>query len=416
MKSQKKIEEMQTVDTKQSKLADTLDAHALSRRNFLKTTAAATAALSLGPFFLRTLSAAENSGKTGWKMAPQRTEFNKDAIVLKCACYYPNAGDIGNGIHWETFNFLENEFNGRLKFERYFGQSLHSLTDGFKALRAGLSHIAQAYPLNNQGAFDLTMGDGLPFLYNNVAVATQTMESMYPKWFKPEFERQGIYLGWIPFFDVQGIICKKPIRKMEDLKGQRIMGFGGAVLRDTLIGLGATPVFTSAPDTFIALQRGVVDGVAWAAGSIIPWRFHEVAKYLTITGLSCTAINYGVNKEKFHSLPPDFQKELYFKMRLAGNHMSEGYTKLEDRGYAELREKGVEIIQLEPDEKARWHAVGDTVWEKFIVANEKKGLNAREFAKDFKATAAKYNAMSIPEIREYVQNPQNMIHGIIDGF
>lgn len=416
MKSGVKTDTMQTVAPTKDKLTDALEAHALSRRSFLKNTAVATAALSLGPFFLRNLSAAEQVAEAGWQMAQQRTAFNKDAIVLKCACYYPNAGDIGSGIHWETFNFLENQFEGRLKFERYFGQSLHSLTDGFKALRAGLSHIAQAYPLNNQGAFDLTMGDGLPFLYNNVAVATQTMEAMYPKWFKPEFERQGIYLGWIPFFDVQAIICKKPIRTMADLKGQRIMGFGGAVLRDTLIGLGATPVFTSAPDTFIALQRGVVDGVAWAAGSIIPWRFHEVAKYMTITGLTCTAINYGVNKEKFDSLPKDFQKELYYKMRLAGNHMSEGYTKLEDRGHQELRDKGVEIITLAPEEKARWHAVGDTVWEKFIAMNEKKGLNAREFAKDFKATAAKYNAMSIPELRAYVQNPDTMIHGIIDGF
>ncbi|MEG2173432.1 MAG: TRAP transporter substrate-binding protein DctP [Desulfovibrionaceae bacterium] len=416
MKSEVQTEGMQTVDGKKDKLANALEAHAVSRRNFLKTSIASTAALSIGPFFLRNVSAAENPHIKDWQVAPQRKEFNKDAITLKCACYYPNAGDIGSGIHWETFNFLENEFNGRLKFERYFGQSLHSLTDGFKALRAGLSHIAQAYPLNNQGAFDLCMGDGLPFLYNNVAVATQTMESMYPKWFKSEFEHQGIYLGWIPFFDVQAIICKKPIRKMEDLKGQRIMGFGGAVLRDTLIALGATPVFTSAPDTFIALQRGVVDGVAWAAGSIIPWRFHEVAKYLTITGLSCTAINYGINKEKFDSFTPDFQKELYYKMRLAGNHMSEGYTKLEDRGHKELHEKGVEIITLAPDEKARWHEVGDTIWEKFIAMNEKKGFKAREFAIDFKATAAKYNAMSIPELRSYVQDPKNMVHGIIDGF
>ena len=47
---------------------------------------------------------------------------------------------------------------------------------------------------------------------------------------------------------------------------------------------------------FIGLQRGVVDGVAWAVGSMIPWRFHEVAKYVTVTGMSNTAISYGINK------------------------------------------------------------------------------------------------------------------------
>ncbi len=352
-----------------------------------------------------------------WDKAQMKPEdFNKDTLTLKCSCYYPNAGDIGHGIHWETFSYLEYQFGGRLKFDRYFGQSLHGLTDGWKALRAGLVDITQIYHIHNQGAFNLFHADGLPFLTNNVVVATQLMEEMYPKYFKKEVESQQVHLGWIPHFDVQGLICTTPIRKLEDLKGKRIMGFGGEVMRNTLIALGATPVAIPTPDVFIGLQRGVVDGVAWAVGSMIPWRFHEVAKYVTVTGMSNTAISYGINKKTFASLSKDMQKELYYKFRLAGNHMSEGYTKLEDRGLEGLKAAGTEIIILDPEEKKRWVAAGDTVWERFIAENEKKGLPVRQFAEDFRATAAKYNAMSIREIREYVQDPKNMIHNIIDGF
>ncbi|MCL1939491.1 MAG: TRAP transporter substrate-binding protein DctP [Desulfovibrionaceae bacterium] len=427
-----------------------------TRRTFLKGSAAAAAALSLGglpgiasaaePAATGLVSPGQNpyitqltpeiiaDNNKGWvyygaesgtsfgpnlinakaQMKPE--EFDKNAIVLKCSCYYPDTGDIGHGVHWETFNFLEHMFEGRLKFERYFGQSLHSLADGWKALRAGLVDVGQTYHLHNQGAFNLSMGDGLPFLSNSQVVATQIMEEMYPKYFKKEYETQGMYLGWIPHFDVQSIICTTPIRTMEDLKGKRIMGFGGEVLRDTLIALGATPVQLPTPDIFIGLQRGVVDGVAWAAGGIIPWRFHEVAKYCTITGMSQTRIDYGVNKKMFHSLPKEFQEELYFKFRLAGNHMSEGYTKMEDRGFDDLKAAGIEIIFLPAEEKKRWTDVGDTVWEQFIKKNEAKGLPARQFAQDFRNAAAKYNAMSIREIREYVQDPKNMIHGIVDGF
>lgn len=422
----------------------------LSRRDFLKGTAATAAALSVGgPLFLGNAYASEISpgnapyitqvtperikdNDLGWvyygaeakdrplqswdkaQMKPE--DFNKDALKLKCSCYYPNAGDIGHGIHWETFSFLEHQFGGRLQFERYFGQSLHSLADGWKALRAGLVDVGQIYHIHNQGAFNMFMADGLPFLSNSVVVATQIMEEMYPKYFKKEVEAQQVHLGWIPHFDVQGLICTTPIRKMEDLKGKRIMGFGGEVMRNTLISLGATPVAIPTPDVFIGLQRGVVDGVAWAVGSIIPWRFHEVAKYVTITGMSCTAISYGVNKKTFAQMPKEFQKELYYQFRLAGNHMSEGYTKLEDRGLADLKKAGIEIIFLDPEEKKRWVGVGDTVWDRFISENEKKGLPAKQFAEDFRACAAKYNAMSIRQIREYVQDPKNTIHGIIDGF
>ncbi len=423
----------------------------IPRRTFLKGSAATAAALYLGGAMLPGIASAADDvspgnapyitqitpeitrdNDTGWvyygaeaKDRPLRPEdkaqmkddeFNKDATVLKCSCYYPNAGDIGHGIHWETFNFLEYQFGGRLKFERYFGQSLHSLADGWKALRAGLVDVGQIYHIHNQGAFNMFMADGLPFLSNSVVVATQIMEEMYPKYFKKEVEAQQVHLGWIPHFDVQGLICTTPIRKMEDLKGKRIMGFGGEVMRNTLIGLGATPVAIPTPDIFIGLQRGVVDGVAWAVGSMIPWRFHEVAKYVTVTGMSNTAISYGVNRKTFAGLPPDFQKELYHQFRLAGNHMSEGYTKLEDRGLEGLKKAGIEIIFLDPEEKKRWVATGDTVWDRFISENEKKGLPARQFAQDFRACAAKYNAMSIRQIREYVQDPKNMIHGIIDGF
>ena len=352
-----------------------------------------------------------------WDKAQMKPEdFNKDALTLKCSCYYPNAGDIGHGIHWETFSYLEHQFGGRLKFDRYFGQSLHGLVDGWKALRAGLVDITQIYHIHNQGAFSLFHADGLPFLTNNVVVATQLMEEMYPKYFKKEVENQQVHLGWIPHFDVQGLICTTPIRRLEDLRGKRIMGFGGEVMRNTLIALGATPVAIPTPDVFIGLQRGVVDGVAWAVGSMIPWRFHEVAKYVTVTGMSNTAISYGINKKTFANLSNDMQKELYYKFRLAGNHMSEGYTKLEDRGFEGLKAAGIEIIILDPEEKKRWVEAGDTVWDRFIADNEKKGRPARQFAEDFRAAAAKYNAMSIREIREYVADPKNMIHDIIDGF
>ena len=427
-----------------------LFSNGIDRRTFLKGSVATAAGLALGnPFFGGYANAAETispgnhpyvttitpemiaDNDKNWvyygaeandrplkpwdKPQMAQEDFNKDAMTLKCSCYYPNAGDIGHGIHWETFSYLEYQFEGRLKFDRYFGQSLHGLVDGWKALRAGLVDITQIYHIHNQGAFNLFHADGLPFLTNNVVVATQVMEEMYPKWFKKEVERQQVHLGWIPHFDVQGLICTTPIRTLEDFKGKRIMGFGGEVMRNTLIALGATPVAIPTPDVFIGLQRGVVDGVAWAVGSMIPWRFHEVAKYVTVTGMSNTAISYGINKNTWAGFSKDFQKELYFKLRKAANHMSEGYTKLEDRGFEGLKKAGIEIIIPEPEEKKRWVQCGDEVWDRFVKDNEKKGLPAKAFVEEFRACANKYNAMSIREIREYVEDPKNMIHDIIDG-
>jgi TRAP-type C4-dicarboxylate transport system substrate-binding protein len=425
-----------------------------SRRDFLKGAAATAAALSMGPMVPGFASAAEASRLVDPKQAPYITtitpdviadnnkgwlyygtesgdtfgpnvggkaqmkpeEFDKNAIVLKCSCYYPDTGDIGHGIHWETFNYLEYLFEGRLKFERYFGQTLHSLADGWKALRSGLVEFGQTYHLHNQGAFDLSHADGLPFLSNSNAHATQIMESVYTKYFKPEYEKQSVLMGFIPHFGIQGLVSKSPIRKLEDLKGLRVMVFGGEVAKQAMTTLGATVVSLPTPDIFIGLQRGVIDAVAWAVGSILTWRYHEICKYVTVTGLAETRIDYGINPASWKKWPADFKKDFYHKLRMAGNHMSEGYTKLEDRGFDDLKKVGVEVIILPPEEKARWNAVGDQTWEWFIKKNEDKGLPARALCNDLRASAAKYNAMSIRQLREYVADPKNMFPGMIDGY
>ena len=95
----------------------------------------------------------------------------EDPYILKFACYYPDAGPIGHGIHANTADFIEERMGHRIKFERYWSGSLHSLADGFKALRSGLSEFAQAYPFNNTNAFRYTTADGLPWLYKTTAHA-----------------------------------------------------------------------------------------------------------------------------------------------------------------------------------------------------------------------------------------------------
>ena len=342
--------------------------------------------------------------------------FVKNPFMVRGSCYYPNTGEIGHGIHWETFSFIEWMLEGRFKFERFYGQVLHTLADGWTALRSGLMDFTQIYHQHNQGAFQLSMADGLPFLFNSQVVSSQVMMEMYPKYFKPELEKQGMYCAFIPHFDVQSIICTTPIRRMEDLRGKRIMGFGGEVLRDTLIGLGATPVQLPTPDIFIGLQRGVIDGVAWAVGGIIDWRYHEIAKYTTITGMAQARIDYGWNRPFWDRIPKPFAEEIYYWMQVAGNHCAEGYTKLEDRGVEQLEAVGIEIIHLPDEEKKRWNEVGDRVWQQWIARHEANGLPARQFAIDFRTAAGKYNDMSIREIRNYVLDKKNLIRGIIDGF
>ncbi|MGN1037975.1 MAG: TRAP transporter substrate-binding protein [Mailhella sp.] len=337
----------------------------------------------------------------------------EDPFIMKFANYYPDAGPIGHGIHAATVDWIEKELGGRIKFERYWSGSLHSLADGFKALRSGLSEFAQAYPFNNTNAFKYTTADGLPWLYKTTAHAAAAAQEMYPKWYKKEFERQGLLIGMTPYFGYEVLITKKPIRKMEDLKGLKIMGHG-IHMRNTLAALGATPVFITPPEIFIALQRGVIDGVCWSAGCTVPWKYDEVAKYCTVTGMAQCGIFFGLHKPSFNALPKDLQKDFYRVLQGAALHMNKLYTDLDVNGFEEMKAKGMEIIQLDNAELAKWKAAGQKVWEDYEQQLNKAGLQGEEFLKDLRSVADKYNAMSVQELIDY--RNANLVHGMIDGF
>ncbi len=346
-------------------------------------------------------------------LALQGSGTPEDPYVMKFANYYPDAGPIGHGIHANTADFIEEKMGHRIKFERYWAGSLHSLADGFKALRSGLSEFAQAYPFNNTNAFMYTTADGLPWLYKSTAHAAAAAQEMYPKWYKKEFERQGLLIGMTPYFGYEVLITKKPIRKLEDLKGLKIMGHG-IHMRNTLAALGATPVFITPPEIFIALQRGIIDGLCWSAGSTIPWKYNEVAKYCTITGMAQAGIFYGMHKPSFNALPKNVQTDLYHVLQDAALHMNKLYNDLDATAFEEMKANGMEIIELSPEELTRWKNAGQKVWDDYAVQLKEKGLESDAFLKDLCTVADKYNAMSIPELIEY--RKANPVHGLIDGF
>lgn len=337
----------------------------------------------------------------------------EDPYVLKFACYYPDAGPIGHGCHAVTVDFIEKEMGNRIKFERYWAGSLHSLADGFKALRSGLSEFAQAYPFNNTNAFMYTTADGLPWLYKTTAHAAAAAQEMYPKWYKKEYERQGLIVAMTPYFGYEVLITKKPIRKMEDLKGLKIMGHG-IHIRNTLEALGATPVFITPPEIFIALQRGIIDGLAWSAGSTIPWKYDEVAKYCTVTGMAQCGIFYAMHKPSFDAMSKEVKTDLYRVLQDAALYMNKQYTDLDATGFEEMKSKGMEVIELDEAELSRWKMAGQKVWDDYAKKLKDKGLEADAFLKDLREIADKYNAMTIPQLQEY--RKANLVHGLIDGF
>ena len=76
---------------------------------------------------------------------------------------------------------------------------------------------------------------------------------------------------------------KKPVEKLEDLKGMKIRCTGTSA--KIAASLGATPVAMPQTETYDALQKGVAEGVLGPLEILKGWKFSEVTNY--------TTLNYG---------------------------------------------------------------------------------------------------------------------------
>ncbi|HWL73063.1 MAG TPA: TRAP transporter substrate-binding protein, partial [Burkholderiaceae bacterium] len=77
---------------------------------------------------------------------------------------------------------------------------------------------------------------------------------------------------------------KKPIVKPEDLQGLKLRVPGGVWRVKMFQAYGASPSPMELKEVFVALQTGVMDAQENPLAQIYPSRFHEVQKYLSMTG------------------------------------------------------------------------------------------------------------------------------------
>jgi len=68
-----------------------------------------------------------------------------------------------------------------------------------------------------------------------------------------------VALGWMDSGS-RSLYTKKPVRNMEDLKGQKIRVMGNPLFRDMMNAMGGNAISMGHPEVFSALQTGVVDG------------------------------------------------------------------------------------------------------------------------------------------------------------
>lgn len=300
--------------------------------------------------------------------------FSAPAIELKWSNYFPVPA-MQSKICEEFIKDIEARTQGKVKFSYFPAGTLVSPAKMYDGVEQGISDIGLSNLSYTVGRFKMTELLDLPLGFPNAWVANHVVNEFYKK-FKPKEWDKVHMLAMHASPLLVMMTAKKPVYKMEDLKGMNIRGQG--YVAEVAAALGATPRAIATPEVYDAVLKGVLDGIYIPMETMRAFRFAEVIKYVTESwSIGQLHTFYLImNKDTWNKLPEDVKKvfnEYPFEEKFATT-----WNAIDIDGKNLGMEKKLEFIQLSPDEAQKWIKAADTVIEKYVKSLVAQGFKETE--------------------------------------
>ncbi len=299
-----------------------------------------------------------------------------DVVKIKFASYFPpmHAHSI---IMDEYVKTLNKELAGKAEITYHTGGTLLSAPKMAAGLLSGIADIGLSHVGYTRDRFPVSEIFGLPIACPSPWIGLHVANDFFAKFKIKEWDD---YHPLMFTTSATTIIhtTKKPVNKLEDLKGLKIRATGR--LADLTTALGATPVPIGMPDMYESLRKGVVDGTMSNMETLKGWKTGEVIKYATTTWKvgSCDTFYVVMSKKKWDSLPPDVQKVFSAVTEEYKEKWAKLWNDIDIEGVDFFKKQGGQVIELSDAELARWSKAAEPVFADFKKDIAGKGYTPAE--------------------------------------
>lgn len=314
----------------------------------------------------------------------KENESSNDIYTFKSTIQSPQAAPLSQGFD-SLLNYIEEKSNGRIIFERYYGDALVKPADAADAVGAGIADVALLAPSYTPSSNPLSTLESLPALWTDQWTGTRALLDLFKEFpeLRAEFEDRGISVlgAWaLPSYHV---ISKTNVKSFDDVKNLKVIAAGGqALIADAL---GAVSVGVTMPESFEAMERGAVDGGFLGYTSSSTYGIHEVAKSVWTIPIGSQGGIFGMNKDKYNELPDDL-KVIFDQAAIqsAVDFHNIYQMKSESEAIQKYKNAGVTINEAsEVDIEKLQNIAKETVWKKWINSPERKGKPAEKILNRF---------------------------------
>jgi tripartite ATP-independent transporter DctP family solute receptor len=310
----------------------------------------------------------------------QRKTFVRSALALAiCATTFAvhaqtkltlgHGAAPGNPRHEASLKFAEvvkAKTSGRIEVQVAPSAQLGDDAAMVTAMRTGALDMSA----NSQGAVANAVPEyqafGMPFLFSNAAQAFKLLDGPLGKELADKSAEKGlIVLGYWDNGIRHMTDSKRPISKVEDMKGLKMRTPPDSVLVDIMQALGAEAQQIKFAELYVALQQGVVDGQENPVMNIHASKLYEVQKHLALTSHQFQITPFLMSKRAWDKLSDADKKALQEAAVEATALQRRLSQESEDKLLADLKSKGVLVTTVD---KAAFQKATAPVVDKWLAA------------------------------------------------
>ena len=328
----------------------------------------------------------------GWFFASMNMAYAETGKVTELRFSIHTApGSVVHTITMAWAKEVEQKTGGRVKVTLFPSQSLVHIKDIFPATAKGICDVGFA-PLQMEASrYPLSLVTGVGIMgWPSGQAPTQIWTELEKKFPEMAAEFKGVKVLWHYITMPMTLhFTKKTVRIPTDMKGLKIEAAGP--LAAAMKFFGATPMVTPPSEWYMALDRGLEDGICQNYTPLWSLKVHPLLRYHTDVDFGLLGQAIIMNVEKWNNLPADVQKTIddlrpWIEKKSVDISMDQA---VEVRKICQ--DLGHTFIIPNPEEMKLWVEAAKPMHDAWVADTEAKGLPGRAVFEETKRLIQKYS-------------------------
>jgi len=269
---------------------------------------------------------------------------------------------------------LEDATGGAVKTEFHMGGAMGKGSETFERVLSGVSDIGHFGPGYTPGVFPQFDIFDYPIRFPSAEVLEKAMIEMYDRgYFDKDFSQVRV-IGFHNIGPYVSFLASKRATALGDYKGLKLR-VPSAGWVEVAKAIGGVPVAKPSSESYLNLQKGIVDGDFEPWDGVFVYKLGEVCQYVNDWSMMTFTHLYVINEDAWKAIPKagkDYIEANWKKLSMDLAKAYDGRRPAASKKF--LSYPGNEVIKLSPADYDKMNTLFAPIWDKYIADREAKGL------------------------------------------